>query len=1195
MWREFFTFDLRFQLRQPLLWLIAIIFGALALAFSSTDAVSIGGGAGNINYNAPVVVASFLGKFTIFSMFVVTIFIAGSVLRDSEVGISDILFATPMRKHDYLFGRFLAGFTACCLIFLFVVLGLIIGPFMPWVEASHVGPLNFQPFIWGFFVLVLPNLLFISAFLMLLAATTRSMIMVYVGVIAFLVLWGIAGALGKDIGNNLVSALLDPFGIGSFNKMIRYYSVHESNTAQLKMDTLLTTNRAVWASIGIAFIWLTVILFKPQRAGTGRRLFGRKPKPSSISGASAKSNVIVRRTLQNSGFATQWIQFINVVKFDSIGIFRSTPYIVMLLLAMLNFVIGALHSDVMYGTKIYPTTFSMIEALDGSYNTMLFVIVTFYAGELVFKERQAKVSDVTDAMPTPNWVSMLGKICALTAVILSFLSSGAIGGICIQLIKGGAPIELPHYVTAIALESVFFILIGILGVFFQVLTNNKFGGYLAMILVFISEATLVALDFDHKLYNFAETPKIIYSDMNGYGHFLAGWLWLNLYWGLFTCMLIIATHVFWVRGLPHTWRDQVSIAKSKVKGKAGLALGACLAAFIASGSWIFYNTNILNTYERNATIADKKAAYEKNYSKYYHMPHPRITDVKADVEIYPEERKVIISGKYVLENKTSQPQETLRVQVNKDARTIWKATPKHEVTINDTDAGFSIWKLMEPIPAGGKISMDFVTTIEDLGFTNSGSPGNIFQNGTFFTNEEYFPNFGYSKQNELKDDAARRERGLPASSGMSSREDKAALNYHDLDLESDWINFETTVSTSVDQTAIAPGYLTKTWTHNGRRYFNYKMDQPMLPFFAYLSARWSVKKETYKGISIEIYHDSKHTYNVDRMIYAVKKSLDYYESQFTPYQHKQVRILEFPRYQAFAQSFANTIPYSEGIGFIADLRDKENIDYVFYVTAHEMAHQWWGHQVAGAHVQGAPMISESLSQYLAMMVMEKEYGASQMHQYLRYELDQYLKGRGKDRHEEMPLARVGFQSHIYYNKGSLIFYRLRDEIGETNLNRALKKFLLDKGFQQAPYPTTQELLSYILDATPKEKKSLVIDMFEKIMFYDNRVTKAEAVKREDGQWDVNIQFHLAKLETNGKGVDKHLPYDEPIEIGIFSRTSDRKKHAEKVLFLEKIQLQGNAPRMTITVKEKPFDVGVDPYNKLIDRYPEDNRKEIEFH
>src|SRR5690606_8940025 len=131
---------------------------------------------------------------------------------------------------------------------------------------------------------------------------------------------------------------------------------------------------------------------------------------------------------------------------------------------------------------------------------------------------------------------------------------------------------------------------------------------------------------------------------------------------------------------------------------------------------------------------------------------------------------------------------------------------------------------------------------------------------------------------------------------------------------------------------------------------------------AWLSARWDVKRDEWHGIPIEVYHDPKHAWNVERMIEAAKKSFDYYNAHLTPYQHKQLRILEFPGYSSFAQAFANTVPYSEDIGFVADLRNPDDIDYVFFVTAHEVAHQWWAHQVIGANVQGSTMLSESLAE-----------------------------------------------------------------------------------------------------------------------------------------------------------------------------------------------------------------------------------------
>ncbi|WP_226938911.1 hypothetical protein [Janthinobacterium sp. FT14W] len=108
------------------------------------------------------------------------------------------------------------------------------------------------------------------------------------------------------------------------------------------------------------------------------------------------------------------------------------------------------------------------------------------------------------------------------------------------------------------------------------------------------------------------------------------------------------------------------------------------------------------------------------------------------------------------------------------------------------------------------------------------------------------------------------------------------------------------------------------------------------------------------------------------------------------------------------------------------------------------------------------------------------------------------------------------------------------------------------------------------------------------------MTQATAAQRKDGQWDVTMQLHLAKLESDSKGKESPRAYDEPVESAIFARAPGTKEKDEKVLFTDKRVLSGSAPVVPMTVKEKPFEVGVDPYNKMIDRVPRDNRKEITF-
>ena len=1190
MWFEFFRFDLRYQLRQPLLWLSGLIFGLMAFGAASSDAVQVGGAVGNVYRNAPMVIAQFLGVFTVVAMFIVTMFIAGSVLRDAELGMSDMIFATPMKKRDYLMGRFVAGLVACLSIFVLISIGIMLGTVMPWVDAARVGPFSIAPYLWGFAVFVIPNLLLIGAFLMLLAATTRSMLLVYVGVIVFFVLWSVAGVFARDIGNEWLAVLMDPFGLRAFGRMTRYFSAAEANSGLPPVSGFILVNRLLWSAVAVLLLGLTMALFKPQRPDTGKRLWGRAKALTSAALAPPAPGTYLQVEPQMNA-ATPWRQCWHLLRFDAMGVFRSVPFLVLLLVGVANFIGGASMSGQMYGTKVYPVTRVMLETMNGSFNFMLVLIVTFYAGELIFKERQLKLAEVVDALPVPNWVPLLAKSLALLGVIAGFIAAGVLAAMCFQLIKGGTAIEPMLYLQGALQNSAYFVLMGLLALALQVLCNNKFVGYLVVILLMAWQVVFGILHFDHNLYNIAGLPQVQYSDMNGFGHFLTGWYWYLLYWGLFVLSLLILAQGFWVRGLSQEWRVRARLARQRLKGVAGAALALCLAGFVLTGSWIYYNTNVLNQYVPGDQQMDRLADYEKKYRQYKGVAQPRVTEVQANVDIFPAERRVVINGHYRLVNKHAVAIDTLYVRVVPDVETLMKGLPAHQVILDDKLLGMRILKLAQPLAAGAEVDMDFTLTVRNQGFTNDGRPDSVNLNGSFFNNAQVFPALGYAA-NELTDRNERRRRGLGEPKRMPKLEDESARANHQLDSEADWVSFDTTVSTSADQIALAPGYLQHTWEKDGRRYFHYKMDRPMMPFFAYLSARWQVKKGDWHGLPIEIYFDPKHGYNVDRMITATQKSLDYFSANFTPYQHKQVRILEFPRYATFAQSFANTIPYSEAIGFIADLRKKEDVDYVFYVTAHEMAHQWWAHQVIGANVQGATMLVESLAQYSALMVMEKEYGHQHLRRFFKEELDNYLRARRGEQIEELPLFRVENQAYIHYQKGALAFYRLREEIGEQSLNRALQHFLKDKAYQAPPYTTSKELLGYIRAEAAANQQDLITDLFEKIVFYDNRVVEASAKQRPDGHWDVTMKLHLAKLEADGKGKETERVFDEPVEIAVFARPDGGKEADEKVLFSEKRRLSGAEPTLTVTVKEKPFEVGVDPYNKMIDRVSSDNRKQV---
>lgn len=188
--------------------------------------------------------------------------------------------------------------------------------------------------------------------------------------------------------------------------------------------------------------------------------------------------------------------------------------------------------------------------------------------------------------------------------------------------------------------------------------------------------------------------------------------------------------------------------------------------------------------------------------------------------------------------------------------------------------------------------------------------------------------------------------------------------------------------------------------------------------------------------------------------------------------------------------------------------------------------------------------------------------------------------------------RVEDQGYIYYSKASLVLYRLRDEMGEENLNRALANYIRDKAYQQPPYTTTLELLDYIRTQAPADKHALIDELFAKIIFYDSRVV-ATTVTPSNGKYDVTIEYEAAKRESDGLGRETELPINDWIEVGVFVRGPDEEERTEQPLYLERHHITEGRGTIKVTVDELPYDVGLDPYNKLIDRMPDDNRKTVD--
>jgi len=1195
MFGKIAAFEFRYQTRQPVFWVAVILFALFSFGVTTVSQISIGLGP-NDDRNGPFALALGHLTFGLFYLFIITAFVANIVVRDDETGFGPILRSTRVRKFDYLIGRFTGAFAATALSFMVVGLGVFLGSFMPWVDSELIGPNRLQAYVFAYFVLALPNLLLASALFFGLATITRSMMWTYVGTIAFVVVYLFTNiALDKPAFEKTV-ALFDPLGMSAYGLLTKYWTNAERNTLVPAFEGALLWNRVFAVGLAAAFLATAYALFRFESGA----LSGKKAKRDRLVAAAAPDEPPPPLTaLPKPTFkaTTAWAQLMARTRLDMHQVFGSPAYGVLVAIGMANAMAGLWFAtkDTGYGGQIYPVTRALIPALMGSFGLIPIIISIYYAGELVWRDREKKTHEIIDSTPVPDWAYVAPKVAAISLVLLSTLVASVIGAVAMQVSLGFFDIRLDHYLLWYVLpQGLDFILLAVLAVFLQVLSPHKFVGWGLMVIYMVASITLGNLGFEHNLYNYGGVPGVPLSDMNSQGKFWIGASWFRFYWTAFAVILLVLSYALWRRGTETRLAPRLRRLPRRITGKAGVTFATALVVFAASGVWIYYNTNVLNPYRTSIENEKWSADFEKTLLRYEHTPRPKIVSMKLDVDLYPHEPRASVWGAYVVENRTGEPLKEIHVAFDRDlkvkALSIQGGRPKRTYD----RFNYRIFALDTPMLPGERREITFTTERSQRGFRNRGNESRVVDNGTFLNNGEFAPTLGMERGGLLQDRAKRRKYGLPAEIRPPKLGDAPSRQFNYIRHDADFVTAEISVTTVANQTPVAPGNVVSDVTKGGRRTVKFATQAPVMPFFSVQSARYEIARETYKGVEIEIYSDKQHPWNVGRMTAAAKASLDYFQANFSPYQFKQLRFLEFPAYEDFAQAFAGTMPWSEGMFFVADYRDPSKIDMVTYVGAHEIGHQWWAHQVIGADQQGSTVLSETLAQYSALMVMKHMYGEDQIRKFLKFELDRYLRSRGGEVIEELPLYRVENQGYIHYRKGSLVMYRLQREIGEAAVNRALRRVLTAHSFKGAPYPTSLDLIAALRAEAPADKQDLITDLFEKITLYDIQTRDVAVKKRSDGRFDVTLTVQARKLYADGKGVEAPAPMAELLDIGLFTAMPGEEGFDKsKVILFEKRPIRSGSQTLTFTVAKAPKYAGVDPYNYLIDRNSDDNVAKVD--
>jgi len=1212
MFLEIFLFEIRNRVRRPAFYLyFSAVFIFTLLSFA-TGSLPVGD---KEHINSPYLIMFWCSAMSMMMMLISSSLMGTAIFRDIEYQTKDYYLTYPITKAGYFWGRFWGSFVFMVLIALGILAGIyigtVIGPITGKTTAAQYGPNNLSYYLYPFLTMALPNIFFTSSLFFGLVAIMRNVKVIYFGGILLFLFYFMGLFFLDHINNPTVIGIIDPFGLNGVRMIKQSASATEQNTQLILINGSLAVNRILWPGIGLLVLLVTYLRFNFERFFAGKR------DKASIDETGEKSGKLIRIPAVSFTGRYERRTLTNLIKLELLNIIRDNYFWIILgcgsLFLGFVFWLGSNNA----GVPDFPRTVTLLDIFNDAFPFFIFFIIMFYTGETLQRDRITRYAFINDSLPPPNWVLNGSKLISLLVIGAGLSVLPMLTGIIVQLLKGFYQFNFSAYFTYLflillpkLLEMVVFCYL------VNVVVNNKFAAYAVGVTfwvgIFFLEATHI---FDYHLLLYSYTPGTGISDMDGMGHMVTPVSWFDVYWLLFSGVLIIVAGLFYYRGVSSSFKERLQLISERFTRKAKVTISVLLFAFLAVGAYNYYNVSYLNDYLTSGEQDDRGIMYEKTLKKYENLPLPKVIAIKMNTDLYPDRQAAYTHAFVTVVNKNNVPIPQLLLDAD--------GLADYSIKVNDKavqytcplmyprgkfnwfrpkkdSSDFRLYTFVRPLAPGDTMVIEVKSAKLHRGFENGLFAANMLHNGIMYNGG--LPGLGYDEDDEIESPYVRKKNGLPPKKEDEvSQNDPVGISTLAAGRAANLLKLDITVSTSGDQTAIAPGELLGQWKKDGRNYFHYKLKDPgSYAPYGIFSARLAVRRDSVMldhKVNINIYYLPQHNANIDRYVAAYKDGLKYYSSVYGSYPSNVVKLVETAPYGPREGAMPTMYSNAEYFGWNADFRHTYMQDYCYLYTIRTLAQQWWRFQVAPNSTVGSMVIPEGLATYDELVMAERTYGKTNIRSIILNQLWNYLFSRRHLDEAEHPVIRANMWQ-IWGGKGGVVLYGLRDLIGEDSMNKALNEFKTAYAYRtEPPFAGSNNLYDCLKKYVPDSLQYYLTDTWQKITFYNNKVTMVKAEPAQvKGSYKVTFTVDINKAWVDEKGNDidaKNMKDD--ILIGIFGKEKVDKLGLghENPLYLKKYWLTKGQHQFSVIVKEKPEWVGVDPYGVLLDRNPNDNLKNLE--
>lgn len=1034
----------RFCRVQPLFWLSVV----LALAFAAL--IHLNPGAVDAQPVKALLLRHSMLLMTIQPL-LIGVLASLLLLRDSQHGISALIEVTAQSRRQRLVVRALGLWLCAALLQLCFVLLVALVFSTTYADVTGIWRWSWQLLL----VQQLPALALLTALALWCSCRSQSPIMLYLqGAAVWLGYMLLAAATGSPLMANsqsispLLSQLmvyLDPYALTPVLAQLRQSG--EMPAALSQLNATFWLNRLLIITLAGLLCW-RALQHKPAASNQ------RKPAATTdipLNAVALQYQPCPPDRLRPAPvFAAllrlQWQQLC----------FQYSTLLAMLALCLLVF------SEVYTGLG-YAEAFSQLvpdsrDALNRVSHDVLprfgLLLTAFWAHQLSWLNRQTRIDSLIAATPQPSALLLMSQFIVLSGLILLLvllsLSAVALAQVLLQV-----PLDLAEYgrqglLILLPLWCWALLLLACHALLRQPLWANL---AVAVLLAFGLSPLPDLLQLQHPLWHIGQSQLQLPDSLWGYqgalgstaqsfaGDIYHGGFWPYLwFWALLAISLGALALQFYHRGTGFS-RPKLVAALTPLTA----ATAICAALALLQGLHIHQRLDAAGALQSRDERLAKRADYERQYQHWRTVPQPVVQQVTLQVSLDPHTQQAKISATLTLHNPHAQPVSQLLLGFPglQTPTELQQLQGGQAVADIDNNLGQQIFGIQ--LKPGTSTTLQLQYFLQQQAITPAPSHQIIRPEFSYLRLLQLLPQIGFVPELRLRDDAERARFGLPPLPASETQPSKLAAHHTPASARYDWALLDTTIAVPVGYQGIAAGALLKTWQAEGQQFFHYRTEAPVRNLPALIAVPWQKQSSEAAGVPLEIYSPEFNT-ATDLTMQAIQQTLTWFSQNIGAYPGDALRLVMMPDIGPTGYALPQLVLINHRVGLRAKPSADAPFSQVYRRAAHEVAHQWFGHGIGNGVAGDSAFLVESVTKYAELVLLEQQFGVAAMQGLVDFEQQRFARAQAGSLAAASSLIDAE-ESYDQYSRATLVFARLRAELGDAVIMAALRQL-----WQQHRYP-----------------------------------------------------------------------------------------------------------------------------------------------